>query len=38
LADVQRLLDWTRLSVYDINSAGRNHGILLGTKGFRPPG
>lgn len=38
LTEVQRVLDWTRLSVYDINSAGRNHGILLGTKGFRPPG
>lgn len=36
LAEVQRLLEWTRLSVYDINSAGRNHGVLLGTKGFRP--
>ena len=36
LAEVQRLLDWTRLRVYGINSTGRNHGIVLGTKGFRP--
>ena len=36
LADLEPLLDWTDLKVYDINVAGRNHGILLGTKGWAP--
>ena len=31
------LLDWTELSIYDINEKGRNYGILLGTKGWAPP-
>lgn len=32
LADINDLLDWTKIHVYHINTAGRNHGILLGTK------
>jgi predicted RNA methylase len=36
LADVQRLLDWCELRTYDLNTAGRNHGLLLGTSGWRP--
>jgi hypothetical protein len=32
LADINDLLDWTETHVYHINTAGRNHGILLGTK------
>jgi hypothetical protein len=36
LADIQRMLDWTEIRVYGINTAGRNHGILLGTKGWTP--
>jgi hypothetical protein len=36
LADVQRLLDWCELRIYDLNPAGRNHGLLLGTSGWRP--
>jgi hypothetical protein len=36
LADLQAILDWSDLRVYDLNVAGRNHGILLGTKGWKP--
>ena len=27
LRDVQALLDWSELRVYDLNEAGKNHGI-----------
>ena len=30
------MLDWSELRVYDLNDAGRNRGILLGTKGWKP--
>jgi hypothetical protein len=33
---VETQLDWTELRIYDINEKGRNHGILLGTKGWAP--
>ena len=36
LAELERMLDWTELRVYDLNVAGRNHGILLGTWGWKP--
>jgi hypothetical protein len=36
LRDVQRLFDWSELRVYDLNGAGKNHGILLGTNGWKP--
>jgi hypothetical protein len=36
LHDVQALLDWSELRVYDLNEAGKNHGILLGTNGWKP--
>ena len=36
LSAVQGLLDWSELRIYDINVAGRNHGILLGSKGWKP--
>jgi hypothetical protein len=35
LRDVQALLDWSELRVYDLNDAGKNHGILLGTSGWK---
>jgi hypothetical protein len=38
LAQLKTHLDWTRLRIYDINEKGRNHGILLGTKGWAPTG
>jgi hypothetical protein len=34
LRDVQTRLDWSDLRIYDINAKGKNHGILLGTKGW----
>jgi hypothetical protein len=36
LTEVQARLDWTELRLYNINEEGRNHGILLGTKGWVP--
>ncbi len=36
LSEVEGRLDWSELRIYDINAAGRNHGILLGTRGWRP--
>ena len=36
LAQIQMQLDWTELRIYNINDEGRNHGILLGTKGWTP--
>jgi hypothetical protein len=36
LTHIQTRLDWTELRIYDINEKGRNHGILLGTKGWAP--
>jgi hypothetical protein len=36
LRDVQALLGWSELRVYDLNDAGKNHGILLGTTGWKP--
>ena len=34
LTQIQGRLDWTELRIYDINEKGRNHGILLGIKGW----
>jgi len=36
LRNVQTRLDWSDLRIYDINERGRNHGLLLGTKGWVP--
>ena len=36
LAELQGKLDWSDLKIYDFNVAGRNHGILLGTRGWTP--
>ena len=35
LREVQELLDWSDLRVYDLNDAGKNHGILLGILGWK---
>lgn len=35
-ADLQEIVDWSDLLVYDIDPPGRNHGLLLGTKGWKP--
>ncbi|HUD63462.1 MAG TPA: hypothetical protein VMQ17_02745 [Candidatus Sulfotelmatobacter sp.] len=34
LTQIQRQFDWTALHTFDINEKRRNHGILLGTKGW----
>jgi hypothetical protein len=36
LTQVQAMFDWSRRRTYDLNSAGGNHGLLLGTTGWRP--
>jgi hypothetical protein len=36
LADVQDSMNWSELRLYDLNVEGHNHGILLGTKAWRP--
>src|SRR6516162_9727410 len=36
LNQIQTRLDWSELRIYAINEAGRNHGVLLGTKGWAP--
>jgi hypothetical protein len=36
LEELGKVLDWSDLRVYRINEQGRNHGILLGTKGWTP--
>jgi predicted RNA methylase len=36
LTQLQTRLDWTELRIYDIDEKGRNHGVLLGTKGWAP--
>ena len=36
LHEVQALLDWWDLRVYDLNDAGKNHGVLLGTSRWKP--
>ena len=35
LAQIQAQLDWTDLRIYKLNEKGGNHGIVLGTKGWR---
>lgn len=36
LNQIRTPLDWTELRIFDINEKGRNHGILLGSKGWAP--
>jgi hypothetical protein len=36
LAKLEGMLEWCRLVVYNFSASGRNHGILLGTKGWTP--
>jgi predicted RNA methylase len=37
LDGIRTRLDWTELRIYDINERGRNHGVLLGSRGWKPP-
>jgi hypothetical protein len=36
LAEVTALLDWSALTMYDINAPGHKAGVLLGTIGWNP--
>jgi predicted RNA methylase len=36
LTDLRTKVDWFTQKTYDLNVPGRNHGILLGTKGWQP--
>jgi hypothetical protein len=36
LNQVRAHFEWSELCIYDINEKGRNHGILLGSKGWAP--
>ena len=36
LTQIQTQFDWSELHIYDIDEKGRNHGILLGSKGWAP--
>ena len=36
LRAVQALQRWSQLRVYDLDEAGRNRGVLLGTYGWTP--
>jgi hypothetical protein len=36
MAELRGRFDWSRLSVYELNAPGHNHGVLLGTKGWAP--
>jgi hypothetical protein len=36
LAELKARFDWSALRIYELNSPGQNHGLLLGTKGWTP--
>jgi predicted RNA methylase len=36
LAELTAQFDWSELRIYDFNPPGQNHGLLLGTRGWRP--
>jgi hypothetical protein len=36
LSGIIQKLDWWDLRIYDLNDVGKNHGILLGTRGWTP--
>jgi hypothetical protein len=38
LAELTPRCDWWAVHLYDLNETGHNHGILLGTRGWVPPG
>lgn len=37
LTHVRAMFDWSQRRTYDLNNAGGNHGLLIGTTGWRPP-
>jgi hypothetical protein len=36
LVELKPRFDWSALRVYNLNLAGQNHGVFLGTKGWVP--
>jgi 16S rRNA G966 N2-methylase RsmD len=36
VAEVTKRFDWSKLRIYDIDAAGRNHGVLLGSRSWMP--
>ena len=36
LNQIRKRLDWTDLRIYPVTEKGRNHGVILGTKGWVP--
>jgi hypothetical protein len=36
LAELQARFEWSVLQIYDLNAPGQNHGIVLGTSGWKP--
>ena len=36
MSELKAKLDWSSLKIYDLNAARRNHGILLGARGWQP--
>jgi len=36
LAELQDRFEWSVLRIYNLNAPGQNHGILLGTSGWKP--
>jgi hypothetical protein len=36
LAEVRARFEWSGLRVYELNTPGQNHGILLGSRGWTP--
>ncbi|MDQ6675149.1 MAG: class I SAM-dependent methyltransferase [Chloroflexota bacterium] len=36
LAALTAHFDWSAMRIYDFNAAGHNHGLLLGSRGWRP--
>jgi hypothetical protein len=37
LTELTTTFDWWTLKLYDLNAAGQNHGVLLGTVRWKPP-
>jgi hypothetical protein len=36
MAELRTRFDWSTLRIFELNTPGENHGILLGTKGWAP--
>jgi 16S rRNA G966 N2-methylase RsmD len=37
VGEVESHFEWTKRTTYEIDAPGRNHGVLVGTIGWRPP-